>query len=376
MGNIQFNGNTINSDDYGIYVEYMEYFGDYMEGNSSFVMGNIEFSGNTINSTYEGIYIYYIYEFGYDMYDNSSFAMGSILVNNNIINSGSGDEGIYVDYIEYFGEYMYGTSTFVMGNIEFSGNTISNSSAGISLNDIENATIRNNIIQDCSYGIYLIDSANNLIYHNIFNNTINAYSNWTNAWDNGYPSGGNYWSDYNGTDLFSGQYQNVTGSDGIGDAPYDIQIGNQDRYPFTAQLAWDQTPPSITNISQDPEIPDHLETVTVTVVVTDDESGVYNVTLSYSTDGGETWNNVTMQKTTGDTYQEEIPGLPDGTHVQYKITAYDNVGNPAVEDNAGEYYVYTVIPEFPTWTSMLLILTALTAAIAIYKRRQLKTPTN
>lgn len=33
-----------------------------------------------------------------------------------------------------------------------------------------------------------------------------------------------------------------------------------------------------------------------------------------------------------------------------------------------------VIPEFPTWTPMLLILTALTVFVAIYKRRLLKTP--
>ena len=33
-----------------------------------------------------------------------------------------------------------------------------------------------------------------------------------------------------------------------------------------------------------------------------------------------------------------------------------------------------VIPEFPTWTSMLLILIVLTFAIAIYKRRLIKTP--
>jgi len=34
-----------------------------------------------------------------------------------------------------------------------------------------------------------------------------------------YPRGGNHWSDYEGLDLHSGQYQNVTGSDGIGDSP-------------------------------------------------------------------------------------------------------------------------------------------------------------
>jgi len=51
-------------------------------------------------------------------------------------------------------------------------------------------------------------------------------------WDNGYPSGGNYWSDYNGTDLYCGPHQNETGSDGIGDKPYMIDGNNTDRYPL------------------------------------------------------------------------------------------------------------------------------------------------
>jgi parallel beta-helix repeat protein len=34
---------------------------------------------------------------------------------------------------------------------------------------------------------------------------------------------------------------------------------------------------------------------------------------------------------------------------------------------------YPIVPEFPTWTSMLLLLMVLTVAIAIYKRRLLKT---
>jgi parallel beta-helix repeat protein len=54
----------------------------------------------------------------------------------------------------------------------------------------------------------------------------------TDIWDNGYPSGGNYWSDYPGTDSLSGPFQNETGSDGIEDSPYTINAENQDRYPL------------------------------------------------------------------------------------------------------------------------------------------------
>ena len=52
------------------------------------------------------------------------------------------------------------------------------------------------------------------------------------TWTNGYPSGGNYWSDYNGTDSYRGPYQNVTGSDGIGDTPYAINATDIDNYPL------------------------------------------------------------------------------------------------------------------------------------------------
>jgi hypothetical protein len=52
------------------------------------------------------------------------------------------------------------------------------------------------------------------------------------VWDDGYPSGGNYWSDYAGIDVFSGPYQNITSYDGIGDTPYIIDANNTDRYPL------------------------------------------------------------------------------------------------------------------------------------------------
>lgn len=95
-------------------------------------------------------------------------------------------------------------------------------------------------------GIYLYMSSNNLIYQNVFAG--NAYANvydavWDcadpglispsiNTWDSGYPSGGNYWDDYHGTDQYKGPYQNASGSDGIGDTPYTVDMNNKDRYPL------------------------------------------------------------------------------------------------------------------------------------------------
>jgi hypothetical protein len=58
------------------------------------------------------------------------------------------------------------------------------------------------------------------------------YFGYANVWDDGYPSGGNFWSDYAGVDLFSGPLQNETGRDGIGDTAYVIDEDNVDRYPL------------------------------------------------------------------------------------------------------------------------------------------------
>jgi parallel beta-helix repeat protein len=121
---------------------------------------------------------------------------------------------------------------------KIANNDATNDYEGIYLYSSSNNTVSGNDMTANSYcGIFVYyNSSNNVIYHNNFvANVAQVYIDSTsvgNVWDNGYPSGGNYWSDYNGTDLYSGSYQNVTGSDGIGDTPYVIDANNTDYYPL------------------------------------------------------------------------------------------------------------------------------------------------
>jgi len=115
-------------------------------------------------------------------------------------------------------------------------NTVKENQGGVQISWSNDNTIAGNTLEDNFYGIYLYSSFDNRIYHNnLVNNTRQAYSeDSVNVWDNSYPSGGNYWSDYIDMDLYHGTGQNVTGSDGIWDHPYDDIANIIDHYPLAA----------------------------------------------------------------------------------------------------------------------------------------------
>lgn len=113
---------------------------------------------------------------------------------------------------------------------------ISNNTYGVYLSSTlySHITVTNCNISNNEWGVYLGSYSNwNHIYHNNFiSNANQAKDQSTNLWDDDYPSGGNYWDNYTGLDLYSGLYQNETGSDGIGDKPYIIEGGGVDEYPL------------------------------------------------------------------------------------------------------------------------------------------------
>jgi parallel beta-helix repeat protein len=96
-----------------------------------------------------------------------------------------------------------------------------------------NNTLVNSSITANTVGIYVFGSNYNCIYHDSFNNTNQAQvtPGSTNTWDNGYPSGGNYWSDY------LTRYPNAAENDssGIWNTSYLIDANNVDYYPLMNQ---------------------------------------------------------------------------------------------------------------------------------------------
>lgn len=167
--------------------------------------GNNTLTNNTVLYSYTGIRI------------GRSF--GNV-VEANVVNLSRFD-----GLILYFSELTHLSAN----NIEWNGDY------GLGLHHSDRNQIINNFISNNSRGIYLSNSGGNVIFHNNFvNNSIQTHPGTrTNSWSSGYPSGGNYWSDYKGVDEKSGPFQDGLGRDGIGDVPYVIQESFvKDWYPF------------------------------------------------------------------------------------------------------------------------------------------------
>jgi len=86
-------------------------------------------------------------------------------------------------------------------NVLSGNNVTANNVIGTYLVSSSNNTLSGNNVANNWYGIWLVSASSNSIFHN---NLQQVYTpNSSNVWDDGYPSGGNYWSDYTGVDVKS-----------------------------------------------------------------------------------------------------------------------------------------------------------------------------
>ncbi|MCJ7430936.1 right-handed parallel beta-helix repeat-containing protein [Candidatus Bathyarchaeota archaeon] len=195
----------------------------------------------------------------------------------------------------------------------------------------DNIVIRNDVEGNKDTGVRFWNSSNNSFHHNNFMNNTNQiydyawdypeyYSPSINVWDDGYPSGGNYWSDYNGTDLNTGLDQNVTGSDGIGDTPYTIDENSTDKYPLmrlwaSPDIAVLNVTPSKLNVRQGV-----LIHVNITVMNQGNKIEGFNLTAYANTTSLQTqYFTLVSSNSTTFTYAWNTSGFLEG---HYTISAY------------------------------------------------------
>ncbi len=209
-----------------------------------------------------------------------------------------------------------------------SNNIDSNFNYGIWMVSSDDNHILNNNISNSAIGLDLTDSTFNHIYHNIIiNNSIQANDSLgLNSWDNGYPSGGNYWSDYAGTDMFRGSGQNIPGSDGIGDTPYAFDFA-QDNYPLLPNGVSDTFPPD--HMNEYPPVNGESFNLTpiISVDVIDDISGVDTATVRLYVGGFMVFYNLDPISDGYTVSYWHESGFTEGQVVTCRIVASDYFGN-------------------------------------------------
>lgn len=284
--------------------------------NGFFIQHSFNNSFENISASQNDIFGFYFMSSGHNLIANSTAInnpLGAGLFlhsssNNTISNFTSSDSQVGISIWRSY------------DNVVIRSNLSSNIFDGISIVMSAHNTIVENTISYNSYsGISAFDSDYNRIYHNNFiNNLVQGFDNFgLNQWDDGYPSGGNYWSDYLGVDLFSGPNQDIPGSDSIGDTEYLVTPDGRDRYPLMSPFEMiHPRPPSMLDAILTGK---DWENVTISWVLSIDDGAGFDSVTAYDVYRGS------MYQPDGSGYGL-IDSVPSGTGVYVDHLAGE--GNP------------------------------------------------
>ena len=224
-----------------------------------------------------------------------------------------------------------------------------------------------NVISKNHNGILIHYSNGSIIHHNNFiNNTVNVpedvYPN-VNTWDDDYPSGGNYWSDYLDADFQNGPHQNLTGSDGIGDTPHTLDARNEDRFPLMGPIIffdagiWNESSCDIQVISNSTissfQLNKTQRIISFNVASLNYTVGFCRVTIPNAITEDLWQNNYTVLV---DGIPQTINNWTDNTYTYIYFTYLHS------------QHEIVIIPEFPTATILLLLITLSTITATLTKK--------
>lgn len=196
-------------------------------------------------------------------------------------------------------------------------------------------------------GLTIHQSSYNTVYHNnvldsVYFSALISLAPF-NSWDDGYPSGGNYWSDHISTDSHLGPGQNITGGDGIGDESYIIDSENQDNYPLMEQYVQGNLSVSIytdkdtyhtgetMHLGLNITNPDSVKYQCFALVLEFPDSALYPVMHQHSVvlPIGMEYSNSSFRMFT-------LPSLPSGTYI-WHVAILDRGTHPIIVQDMAEW---------------------------------------
>ena len=305
---------------------------------------NITISNNTISRSGNGVRVHNS--------DNISISNNELLSNGEGVRSESSFDIMISD--NHISDQRTGIRSFSSTDITITGNDIlDNDYWGIRFQGGADISITGNSIVSSGIGIDLTGASPVLVHHNsLIDNTPQAYDDvgTENSWDDGYPSGGNYWSDYAGIDNCSGPNQDICPDpDGIGDSPYVIDANSMDIYPLMSPPVFlPALPPTVLGAAL---AGGNSENIHLTWSLSPDDGMRLKSVIGYNV-----YRN-TSYDPEGLDYQS-IASLPNGTseftdisagegnpnNYFYQVCAVDAIGNTTCAPSQGSKFTRLLLP--------------------------------
>jgi parallel beta-helix repeat protein len=249
---------TVVSDGYGIYLEddggitvsdtvgSDSYYGIYGEDVDGLWVSDSQFAGagyagveleDATDATFTDVGLNGSLEYGVYSEDSAYLDLTNVWATSSV------EDAFYLDYDQAVSvvdcnaaKSGYSVDAYEVTGLLLAASNLSESGYGLYLYETAGAVVDANTFWADNDSFDYESGNTGVLYHNNFIGdkgwVIDATPTAAFQWDNGYPSGGNYYSNYTGVDQKSGAGQNLPGSDGIGDTPYDLNVNNTDQYPL------------------------------------------------------------------------------------------------------------------------------------------------